>query len=123
MSKIRKSYRVADHVFNIVMDESSVLWEKSVQSYGPFEVPVEDGIFTLSVEDALDPGIIQLVYTNKETVEAGFIVLSVYKSEKGHYFEFAQPGAARLSGVLLVSDDLSNAKVRVLKSGIPSIQR
>lgn len=118
MSRIKKSYRVADHVFSIVMDESSMLWEKSAQSYGPFEVPVEDGIFTLSVEDALDPGISQLVYTNKETVEIGFIVLSVYKSEKGHYFEFTQPGAARLSGALLVSDDLSDAKVTLNCEGL-----
>ena len=77
-----RSYKVADHVFDIVMDDASPLWEKSVQSYGPFEVSEEgERIFRLHVGEFDLPSDKRLVYTNRETVEAGFILLSVYRTE------------------------------------------
>ena len=105
-----RSYKVADHVFDIVMDDASPLWEKSVQSYGPFEVSEEgERIFKLHVGEFDLPSDKRLVYTNRETVEAGFILLSVYRTEGGHFFEFTSPGADSISGRLYIDESFSSA--------------
>ena len=111
MIKTQK-YKVAEHLFRIGLDAESVLWERLTEPYGPFEV-AEDGaacVFDLTICDGVEIGDAQLVYTNKETVEPGFIVLNVYKDSQNHYFEFIQPGSKTANGRLSVTLDLSTAK-------------
>lgn len=110
MSSRIQSYKVAGHLFDVVNDEASHLWERAVQSYGPFECDeAGDRLFTLRIEDSVDPGDISLVYTNRDTVEDGFILLYVYRSSKGHYFEFTQPWTDSRSGTLLIDHSLKEA--------------
>lgn len=107
-----KSYKVAGHIFDMDIAEDSPLWERSVQSYGPFETNESgDRIFTIRVKDSSVISHKELVYTNKETVEAGFIILSVYKSGSYHFFEFTNPGVNDISGSLLVNETFDQAEV------------
>lgn len=111
---MRKIYKVAEHFFSVELPDESSIWVRSRESYGPFEVGEysvdEDLVFALSLsEDVEEPESSYLKYTNRDTVEPGFITLSVYRCPGAHVFEFTQPGSSRLNGRLRVSEDFSEA--------------
>lgn len=119
---MKKSYRVAGHVFQVAMDEESVIWERMQESYGPFDISMSDHDDTglcFSAEVSALPasdGYVSVwkevpVYSNKETVEPGFIIIDVYRSGKGHYFEFTQPGSDVVNGCLCVDSDFREARM------------
>ena len=111
---LTKAYKVAEHRFSIASDEDSFLWELIKGPYGPFDVSgegSEDCIFTLTVSETVEAQDANLVYSNKATVEAGFVVMDVYKTPDGHYFELTHPGALQISCRLLISDDFKMAQV------------
>ena len=120
MNSIRK-YKVAGHLFEIGADAGSALWDKAKESYGPFEVTEEvsgEILFSLSVSDGVQHFSAPLVYSNRDTVEEGFIILNVYKDDKGHYFEFVQPRSEEINGWLSITDDYKTARLSLSGSGI-----
>lgn len=111
-----KAYKVAGHIFEVEMDMYSGIWERMVEPYRPFEVERgiedEDILFRLSVDaDVARDSDLELVYTNKDSVEPGFIELSVFKNSMGHYFEFAQPNSVIANGRMHLSMDLKQARL------------
>lgn len=106
-----KIYKVAGHLFSIKLREDSFLWTPMSESYGPFETSEKGEMrFALEVaEDDLPPVEKELVYSNKDSVEEGFLALDVYRSPEGHYFEFTNPGSTQVNGCLLISEDYTKA--------------
>ena len=120
-----KTYKVAGHLFRVEMDVESPIWERMEEAYGPFEVSEqkEDMLFSLNISDEDTDGNawsqeMQPVYSNKGTVEPGFIELSVYKSPEGHCFEFTQPQSDSINGRLFVTRDLKQARMALYGSPI-----
>lgn len=111
---LTRTYKVAEHRFSIALAEDSFLWELIKVPYGPFDVSGEEGeehIFTLTLYDMVEAEDASLVYSNKATVEDGFVVMDVYKTPEGHYFELTHPGAKEISCRLSISEDFKKAKV------------
>lgn len=110
----RKTYKVAGHVFCLEMRSDSHIWERAEESYGPFETAgdEEETLFNVSLcdEPVTDSSAV-MAYTNKDSVEPGFITLTVYRSSKGHYFEFTQPGSAEVNGKLFINNSLNEARL------------
>ena len=108
-----KTYKVAEHYFTISMNEDSFLWDRMIQSYGPFEATPEnipECAFSLRLCEevvAIDP---KLVYSNRETVEEGFVLIDVYKTADGHYLELTHPGSSELNCKLLFDNDCRKAQ-------------
>ena len=120
MNLIRK-YKVAGHLFEVRADAGSALWDRAKGPYGPFEVAEDvsgDMLFSLSVCDDAKNISAPLVYSNRDTVEPGFIILNVYKDDKGHYFEFVQPMSDEVNGWLSITDDYKTAKLALSGSEI-----
>lgn len=109
----RKTYRVAGHVFSIEAEGYPALWKRAEENYGPFEVPVsaEGTLFDISVCSHVDKEDAVLIYTNKDHVESGFIVISVFRSDQGHYFEFTQPCSEHVNGAMFIDNSLKSAKL------------
>lgn len=81
-------------------------------SYGPFEVvSVEenDCIFSLDVCERTEAEGASLVYSNRSEVEEGFVVMEVYSTPEGHYFELTQPGSPQVNARLSVTADFRKA--------------
>lgn len=111
---LTRTYKVAEHRFSIALEETSFLWERMEVPYGPFDVSGEEGedcIFTLTLSETVESEGAELVYTNKATVEKGFVTMEVFKTPSGHYFELTHPGAEEVSCRLLLGDDFKTAKV------------
>lgn len=103
-------YKVARHMFSVVQDESSFLWDAMRESYGPFECHDEGELrFSLTVSDSLEISQKTLVYSNRNDVEDGFLILDVFRTTEGHYFELTNPGCSQVNGCLLVSYDYRKA--------------
>ena len=106
-----KTYKVANHIFRIKAETESFLWEKMVACYGPFEVASEDVVFEVEIcDDVYGFEGLELVYSNRATVEPDFMGISVFKSENEHYFEFSYPGSKMINGRLAVSKDYKKAR-------------
>ena len=120
-----KTYKVAKHLFQIRMDENSTMWERMQEAYNPFEATNsefenEKGRFSVYISNVESVSVLdeelacwkqKLIYSNKGDVAPGFIELSVYKSDKGHYFEFTQPGADTINGYLCLDGNWECAKL------------
>ena len=91
------TYKVAGHLFSVEMDADSFIWERMEEAYGPFEVSdlqdesevAEVTLFCITIHDSQEIGDglsgdskenMTFVYSNKGTVEPGFVELSVYKN-------------------------------------------
>ena len=114
-------FKVAEHIFEIEgVELYDVVADKLEGPYGPFMVDSgsvsDDMLFSLTLCDEVQNEDAELVYSNKDSVEQGFIVLSVYKNESGHYFEFTQPGLEVVNGCLWISTDYSQAKMSLAGS-------
>lgn len=110
---MKKTYKVAGHCFTMSIEDTSFIWEKGVECYGPFEVEnCEDGnIFTLQVVDSLEIDGLEPVYSNADKPVPGQILLSVYRYPGGHCFEFRQPFSEIVNGRMTVSEDYSEAAI------------
>ena len=111
-------FKVAGHMFRIKgTDLYSSVSERMDVSYSPFAVK-EDGpdepsplfILQLQTQDVTWKESAP-VYTNRSNPEPGFIMLSVYKDDEGHHFEFTQPSSSSINGRLSVSLDFSTARL------------
>lgn len=107
-----KTYKVANHRFEIKISGNSFLWSQMEESYGPFETHGGDSLFRIMVQDDLvrDDSMAE-VYSNRGSVEPGMIELQVWKSETGHFFEFTQPGSDTVNGRLYIDKDLKDARL------------
>lgn len=114
---IDRTYKVAGHVFTVNMDEASGIWRRACEPYSPFEVEevCDSPLFRMTVGDNDFSGT-EPVYSNLDTVEPGFIGLSVYRSDAGHHFEFTQPMSDSVNGRLSVSKDFSMATLSLAGS-------
>lgn len=111
---VRRTYRVAGHLFSINMPQDHFLWEMMKMSYGPFEVVSDnenDCIFSLAVCDRTEAEGASLVYSNKADVEPGFVAIEVFKTVDGYSFELTQPGSAEVNARLTVSGNFRNASL------------
>lgn len=103
-------YKVAEHSFSFEIDHSSFLWKRIDFSYGPFAIHEEsaDGlVFALSLQDEVKVADPVLVYSNRETVESGFVVMDVYKTPQGHFFELSHYNSSQINCRLLIESDMS----------------
>ena len=110
----KKTYRVAGHIFSIEAEECSTLWKRAEESYGPFEVQTteESELFCITVCGHFDINESSaLVYTNKDHVEPGFIMLSVFKNDQGYCFEFTQPRSEHVNGRLFIDNSMKSARL------------
>ena len=114
---MKKTYKVAEHCFNIEAGEEFPLWSKMEECYGPFEVHNSDcdNRFTLNVSDyAVNCDQMQLVYSNMENVKDGFITFSIFNDrDNGYYFELRQPYSSETNAYLSLSSDFSKAKIKL----------
>ena len=107
-----KSYRVAGHSFNIEANCDLSFWNRIEENYGPFETKEgERPLFSLSVCDNFDILDKKIVFSNRDSVEEGFITIDIYQSGNGHYFEFTQPHSPQTNGKLLINGSQSEAKL------------
>jgi hypothetical protein len=106
-------YKVADHLFEIEMDADASIWSMMEESYGPFEVhgSCSEILFRVEVCDIVDCNGAELIYSNKDTVEPGFISLDVFRDSSGYFFQFIQPGSQQVNASLYISNDYKNAKL------------
>lgn len=121
-----KTYRVAQHLFQMKIEGDSFLWPLMEEPYGPFETeyapfktegipfetPESGPLFCLQVLDGVvrDASMTK-VYSSKGSAEPGMIVLEVWRDGAGHYFEFTQPGSDTVNGRLHVDNELKEATV------------
>jgi hypothetical protein len=112
---VRKTYKVAEHLFSICIEEDSFLWAKAEECYGPFEVTEagdDDCVFVLTVSDRTEAGSLAPVYSNVGKHEPGFIDLNVYRTEDGgHFFEFIQPMSQVVNGKMSIDGKFHTACV------------
>lgn len=112
-----KIYKVAGHLFQVEMEADSLFWERMKVPYGPFEVDEGDPIFSVNVYSATEnisddwKANATCMYSNKDTVEPGFVELSVYKNSEFHYFEFTQPMSEAINGRLVIDKSLKKAEL------------
>ncbi len=127
-----KIYKVAGHLFSVEMDADSFIWERMEDAYGPFEVSdvqagvhdesgvAEETLFCITIHDSKEIGDglsedskenMTFVYSNKGTVEPGFVELSVYKNPSCHYFEFTQPMSETVNGRLRIDRNWKKAEL------------
>lgn len=114
-----KTYKVAEHLFQIGMDADSGIWEKMDESYGPFDVSDHIGsadysksyLFRLMVCEAVELENMALLYSNKDTVELGFPAMEVYKGEDGFCIELTLYGSEKVNVRLAVGKDFKEAKM------------
>ena len=114
-----KTYKVANHRFEIGISHDSFLWALMEEAYVPFEVQGGDSLFRIMVQDDLarDDSMVE-VYSNKGSVEPGMIELKVWKNDIAHFFEFTQPGSDVISGRLSIDKDFKEASVSLTGSQI-----
>lgn len=111
-------FKVAEHIFSIEgLEHYAHLIDKMEVSYSPFELKekveykFEPLIFNLSLCNELQIENSDLVY--KASENANFVSLSVYKNNDGYYFEFTQPTSSNVNGLLWMSSDFIQAKMKL----------
>lgn len=111
---ISNRYRVAGHLFQLVMNTESALHERMAESYSPFlaDGTSDDCVFCLTVTDSLGDEGLTLIYSNIDNVELGFIAMNIYKDEKSQfYFEFINPGSNQINARLSISNNYKEAQI------------
>lgn len=111
---------MAGHLFELRADAGLVLWDRVQGPYAPFEVQEEDAgdnlIFSLDVCDKVEILSAPMIYSNRDSVESGFIILNVYKDDSYHYFEFRQPYSNDVNGRMSITHDYKIAKLSLYGS-------
>ena len=115
---IHKNYQVARHLFRVTASSDSFLWERMRECYGPFEITLGPDAqcgsriaFDVEIcDDMKEFRSSDLVFTNKDKVEPGFMEISVFKTETEHQFELRYPDSELVNGRLSVSKDYKKAR-------------
>lgn len=105
-------YKVAEHSFSMEIDESSFLWKRIDFSYGPFAIPeklTEGHVFSLSLKNYVQVSDLTLVYSNRDTVKPGFVIMDIYRNTYGYFFELTHFNSSQINCRMLVSSDFSRA--------------
>lgn len=118
-------FSVAGHIFQIKgAKQYKSVADRIDVPYGPFavkgqEMDNEKPLFVLELqsEDVIWHESIP-VYTNRDGIEPGFTIISVYKDDEGHHFEFTQPTSSQINGILTISPDFSKARMSLSGSDI-----
>ena len=121
--RVRRTYKVAGHLFTIELPQDHFLWDRMKMSYGPFEVVSNnesDCIFSLAVCERTEAEGASLVYSNRADVEPGFVTIEVFNTVDGYRFELTQPGSPEVNACLSVSADFRNASLNL--AGRPAEQ-
>lgn len=109
---IRSTYKVAEHYFSIEACQESFLWEIMKESYGPFQVDEAEAVlFSVTVKDEIGYEGGELIYSDHDRAQEGFISLDVYGSEKGYLFLLTQPRSSEPNARLFISSDYTCAEV------------
>ncbi len=109
---MKKSYKVAGHLFSIEADSGAFFWNKAEENYGPFETCGSGrSVFSLSVCDDFDIAERTLIFSNRDSVEEGFITIDICRTNDGHYFEFTQPFSSHANGKLFINSTTWEAKL------------
>ena len=118
---ITHRYKVAGHLFDIRMDAGSFIWGRMDEPYTPFEVAADqedETLFTVDVVEDIEEFTAPLIYTNRDTVEPGFLIMNVYKDENGYCFDFSYPGSESVNGRMSISNDYKSADLSLSGSEI-----
>ena len=109
-------FKVAGHIFQIKGTQSyKPVADRIGIPYSPFAVSENDlngadPLFVLELQsEEVRWNDQEAVFTNKDTVEPGYVVISVYKDEEGHHFEFSQSASSQINGRLTISLDYTRA--------------
>ena len=109
-------FKVAGHIFQIKGTQLyKPVADRIGMPYGPFAVSENDlngadPLFVLELQsEEVRWNDQEAVFTNKDTVEPGYVVISVYKDEGGHHFEFSQSASSQINGRLTISLDYARA--------------
>ncbi|MBQ3612687.1 MAG: hypothetical protein II989_01205 [Bacteroidales bacterium] len=109
----KRTYKVAGHLFSVVMDAGSFIWQKMEECYGPFEVSSDtegSQVFSLVVTDGIGQENLTPVYSNVGDHEPGFIDLNVFTTDDGgHLFEFIQPMSETVNGRMKIDGRFAEA--------------
>lgn len=109
-----QSYKVADHVFSLLMDKDDALWS-DLDNYSPFLYNGgEESVFTLELfQDLSVEGKRALYISNPESLERR---VDLYQVDDGYLFEMAPLGNVPVCGWLKTSSDFSKAYLKVEKA-------
>lgn len=116
----RQIYDVAGHCFAVLMDESSFVWSRMSDSYGPFVTGSCSGhvLFSVRVNDSVESEDLVLIYSNVKDQQPGFVRLSVFRTSGGYLFEFTQPSSSEVNCRLHIDDGFSKAVLSLHGSDI-----
>ena len=116
-------FKVAEHIFEIEgVELYDVVGDKLEGPYGPFKLDSEsasdDMLFSMTLSNEVKKNGAALIYSNKDTVEPGYIILDIYKNEAGYYFEFTQFRSETVNGRLWISADFRHAELSLAGSNL-----
>ena len=110
---MKKSYRVAEHVFSFVFPEGHPLWGMLSQ-YRPFELQeAEDALFSVELVNELPECSLEKVYGGDE--EPGQPVILLYRRAGGWAFEMSPCTGLPICGRVHVDEGFNHAKLQVLR--------
>ena len=111
---MKKSFKVAGHVFGVVLPDRCPLWDMMGQ-YGPFEVPVGSGeeIFTLEWVSGLPEREKTPVYTEVPQ-EEGQSRIELYRMDDGWRFELAPTAHAPVCGFVETDWEYKTARLALV---------
>lgn len=109
---MEQKYRVADHVFSLVMRDESPMWGK-LGNYSPFMTDEGDAIFSLEVVKDLTPGPRKPLLVGKET-EPEMPLVDLYgEADGGMWVEIAPLSTMTPTGFIRISSDRTRGKIRI----------
>jgi len=107
-----KTFKVAGHVFRLVMNEESALWN-GLRNYDPFEIPSSSTpeIFSLTVADRISINGRKELYVADTPPEEPRI--DIYRTDDGYLFEMAPFSDMQIVGWLKTDETFSKGVLKV----------
>ena len=111
---MKKSFKVAGHIFDVTMPDRYPLWDLMGQ-YAPFEIPGTEGapVFTLELVSTLPESEKTPVYTEVPE-EEGQSRIELYRTADGWRFEMAPTAKARTCCVMETDASYTRAQLFIL---------
>ena len=111
---MKKSFKVAGHIFDVTMPDRYPLWDLMGQ-YAPFGIPAPEGgsIFSLELVSTLPESEKTPVYTEVPE-EEGQSRIELYRTATGWRFEMAPTAKARTCCWMEATEDYTQAKLAIL---------
>lgn len=112
-----RKYRVAGHLFEIVMDNDCPLWEE-MGNYSPFEVLEADSdpVFSLTLECGLTPGERTPLMVDVED-DPGMPKINLYDEGDSMWIEMSPLATLPVCGFLRLSKDFSEGRFSFTGAG------